>query len=366
MNESEEVPIPPGKRDWKWQLKNSVKDVKGLEKYISLTASEKDELQKCLENFKMSITPYYISLMDTGRKSCPIRLQAVPSFSELITRPEEDADPLGEEAQSPVKGLIHRYPDRVLMLVTYKCAMYCRHCTRRRVVGCGDAELSYDDISACVRYIRSNENISDVIISGGDPLTLPVKKLEYILRSVRAVKHVGIIRIGTRVPVVLPMRINDELVSMLRRYHPIYINTHFNHPVELSADACGALSMLADAGIPLGNQTVLLRGVNNDPEILKDLFLKLLRNRVKPYYLYQCDLAKGISHFRTTVDEGLAIMKKLQGNISGMAIPKYVIDAPSGGGKIPILPDYYSINGDKVILKNYLDKEYVYPNIAGG
>jgi lysine 2,3-aminomutase len=363
MNENEEIPKPPGgEEDWRWQLKNRIKDVKGLEKYIKVSEKEKEDLSKCLKNFRMAITPYYASLMDADDPNCPIRLQAIPTYNELNTSADEKDDPLGEDRQSPVKGLVHRYPNRVLLLTTYRCAMYCRHCTRRRIVGSEDIELNYEELNKCIEYIKSDPQITDVLVSGGDPLTLSDLKLEYILRSIRDIKHVEIIRIGTRVPVVLPMRINEDLVNMLRRYHPLYVNTHFNHPKELTEASCRALHMLADAGIPLGNQTVLLRGINNDTEILKELFNKLIKNRVKPYYLYQCDLARGISHFRTTVDEGLEIMRELQGNISGMAIPKYVIDAPGGGGKIPILPDFYKFEEDMVILENYRHEEYTYPN----
>lgn len=365
MNEKETIPRPPDQYDWRWQLKNRIKTINELEKYIAINNNEKRELEKCLKNFNMSITPYYASLMDVSDPRCPIRLQAIPTHSELNISGDEMDDPLGEDSQSPLKGIIHRYPNRVLLLSTYRCAMYCRHCTRRRIVGSEDLELSNSEIKKCVEYIRNNVQITDVLISGGDPLMLSDMKLEYIIKSIREISHVEIIRIGTRIPAVLPMRIDDKLVAMLKRFHPIYINTHFNHPKELTIESCMALGRLADSGIPLGNQTVLLRGINNNSLILKELFTKLLKNRVKPYYLYQCDLARGISHFRTTVDEGLNIMRDLQGVISGMAIPKYVIDAPNGGGKIPILPEYYKLIGDCVILENHLSEKYLYPNRVG-
>jgi len=362
MNENEELSKPPDMLDWRWQLRNRIENISGLEKYIDIDDVEKESLKECLKSFRMAITPYYAALMDKTDRNCPIRLQAVPTFGELVTCSDDMEDPLSEDSQSPVEGIVHRYPDRVLFLTTFRCAMYCRHCTRRRIVGSGDAELDHSQINDCVEYINDNEEIKDVLISGGDPLILSDGKLEYILKSLREIDHVEIIRIGTRVPVVLPMRIDEELVLMLKKYHPLYINTHFNHPKELTPQACTALAKLADAGIPLGNQTVLLKGINNDPALLMKLFGMLLKNRVKPYYLYQCDLAKGISHFRTSVDEGLEIMKNLQGNISGMAIPKYVIDAPGGGGKIPILPNYYRIEDDMVILENYRNEIYSYPN----
>ena len=362
MEENEDKAKPPDQEDWKWQLKNSIKNEKDLKKYINISEIEEVMLGKCLANFRMAITPYYASLMDPDDPCCPVRKQAVPDWRELLVSSDESEDPLNEEEQSPIEGLVHRYPDRVLLLTTYRCAMYCRHCTRRRVVGSEDIELTLKELDACIGYIRKNSQIRDVLISGGDPLMLSFIKLEYILKALRAIDHVDIIRIGTRIPVVLPMRITQTLADMIKKYHPVYINTHFNHPKELTSQAIHALSILADAGIPLGNQTVLLKGINNDPDILRELFTSLLKARVKPYYLYQCDLAKGISHFRTTVDEGLDIMSKLQGTISGMAIPKYVIDAPGGGGKIPILPEYYHMDGEQVILENYLHKTYTYPN----
>lgn len=366
MEDNEDKAKPPDWDDWKWQLKNSIKNVNDLKKYINLNETDQMLLEKSLRNFRMAITPYYASLMDPNDPSCPVRKQAVPDWRELLVSSDEAEDPLNEEDQSPIKGLVHRYPNRVLLLTTYRCAMYCRHCTRRRVVGSDDIELTLKELDDCIGYIRGNPQINDVLISGGDPLMLSCTKLEYILQALRAIEHVDIIRIGTRIPVVLPMRITKPLADMIRKYHPVYINTHFNHPKELTAQSVNALSILADAGIPLGNQTVLLKGINNDPDVLRVLFTSLLKARVKPYYLYQCDLAKGISHFRTTVDEGLEIMRGLQGTISGMAIPKYVIDAPGGGGKIPILPEYYHIEGEQVILENYLHKTYTYPNRVTG
>jgi len=350
--------------DWRWQLKNRITTTEELQKFIPLTPDEKSEIDQCLKKFRMAITPYYASLIDIHNPNCPIRLQCIPRIQELYIDPEELADPLGEERDSPVENIVHRYPDRVLFLLTKKCSTYCRHCTRRRLVGEEDYSISHSSLERALAYIRSNPKIRDVLISGGDPLILPDEYLENIISRLRQIKHVEIIRIGTRVPVVLPMRITERLLNMLKKYHPIWINTHFNHPAELTAASIKACTMIADAGIPLGNQSVLLRGVNDNAEILKQLFTGLLKARVRPYYLYQCDVAQGIGHFRTPVEDGIAIMKKIRGYISGLAVPTYVIDAPMGGGKIPIYPEYIvSMDENKVILRNYQDKIYEYPNV---
>jgi len=273
------------------------------------------------------------------------------------------ADPLGEASSEPVEGLVHRYPDRVLLLLTHRCSMYCRHCTRRRVVGENDCDLTNGKLTKAIDYIRKHSEVRDVLLSGGDPLLLDDAHLENIISQIRAIPHVEVIRIGTRVPVVMPMRITESLVGMLRKYHPLWINTHFNHPREITPDSSDACRRIADAGIPLGNQTVLLRGVNNDAEILKKLFTELTRIRVRPYYLYQCDLSQGIGHFRTKVAEGIDIMKHIRGFISGYAVPTFVIDAPGGGGKVPINPQYVeSMDDDKIVIRNYLDELYTYPN----
>jgi lysine 2,3-aminomutase len=340
--------------DWKWQLKNAIKDVATLKKIINLDKEEEKHLRECLQKFRMSITPYYAALMDSKNKKCPVRMQAVPRLSEVHVHPSDLKDPLHEDVDSPAPGLTHRYPDRVLMLVTNICSMNCRHCTRRRHVGHQDSHLSRADIDEALTYIRKNKAIRDVLISGGDPLVLSETQLEYVLKSLRAIKHVEIIRIGTRTPVVMPQRITPELVTMLKKYHPIYINTHFNHPKEITEEAYRACSMLADAGIPLGNQSVLLRGVNDCPSAMKRLMHELLMIRVKPYYIYQCDLSLGISHFRTTVAKGLEIIENLRGHTTGMAVPTFVVDAPGGGGKIPVMPNYMmSFSDERAILRNY-------------
>jgi len=316
-------------------------------------------LVEVTERYPMRVTPYYLSLIQSVGD--PIWRQAVPSTDELETG-QCCADPLDEEQQSPVPNLVHRYPDRALFMVCSECAMYCRFCTRKRKVGKEHMQINSDTIAAGLDYIRNHPEIRDVILSGGDPLLLSNERLEAILKELRAIPSVQIIRIGTRIPVVLPQRITQALVRMLHRYHPLYINTHFNHPDEITPASTKAITRLADAGIPLGNQTVLLRGVNDDPLVMRRLMQKLLMIRVKPYYLYQADLVTGTEHFRTTVEEGLEIMYALRGHTSGMAVPAYVIDAPGGGGKIPLLPDYLQSLGNEVLLKNYQGRDYRYPN----
>jgi len=311
----------------------------------------------------MAITPYYSTLIDEEDENSPIKMQAVPSIKELYVRNEELTDPLAEDLYSPVENIVHRYPDRVLFIVTYKCSMYCRHCTRRRIVGEEDFSINEETLEKAISYIKSNSNIRDVLLSGGDPLVMSDGYIENIIRRLREIPHVEIIRIGTRTPVVLPMRITDDLVNMLKKYHPIWINTHFNHPMEITEDAIKACTKIVDAGIPLGNQSVLLKGVNDKAEILKELFIKLVKYRVRPYYLYQCDLAQGIGHFRTKVETGIDIIRSLRGYISGFAVPTFVIDAPKGGGKIPVNAEYViSMDNNQVVMKNYKGDIYYYPN----
>ncbi len=340
--------------DWHWQMKNCIKDIDNLSKITNLDEKEIKDLEKTLEKFKMSITPYYAVLMDRSYKLCSVRLQAIPRIEELDDDESDMADPLDEDVDSSVPGLTHRYPDRVLLLVTSICSMYCRHCTRRRLVGQKDSHMSRDGITSAIEYIREHKEVRDVLISGGDPLTLADDYLEWIISAIRDIPHVEIIRIGTRTPVVMPMRITDELVGMLKKYHPIYINTHFNHYSEVTYEAKQACEKLADAGIPLGNQSVLLRDVNDCPRIMKKLVHELLMIRVKPYYIYQCDLSSGISHFRVSVSKGIEIVESLRGHTTGMAVPTYVVDAPGGGGKIPLMPNYLLSHSDKrYVLRNY-------------
>ncbi len=348
--------------NWKWQLAHRITNTEMLSEVLDLSEQEKTDITTCLKQFRMAITPYYASLIHPEDEKDPIRMQSVPSIQETLYCSDDLDDPLNEVESSPVPNIVHRYPDRVLLLATYVCSMYCRHCTRRRVVGEEDGTITESELEIALDYIRSHEEIRDVLISGGDPLTMNTKKLESIIAGLRAIPHVDIIRIGTRVPVVLPMRITEELLVMLKKYQPVWINTHFNHPQEITPDAERACTAIVDAGIPLGNQSVLLRGINDNAEVMKDLLLKLVHMRVRPYYLYQCDLSRGISHFRTDVDTGIDIMHQLTGYISGFAVPKYVIDAPHGGGKIPINYNYVLRKDDReVLLENYKGEKYHYP-----
>jgi lysine 2,3-aminomutase len=352
----------PEWNDWHWQYQHRVRDAEGLSRVLELSEAERGEIGECLKRFRMAATPYYLSLIHPHDLHDPVRMQAVPSIHETEVWPWEMADPLDEEGESPVPNIVHRYPDRVLFLVTRCCAMYCRHCTRRRLVGEEDYCISKEQIETALDYIRRTTAVRDVLISGGDPLTLSDERLEYILSRLRAIEHVEIIRIGTRVPVTMPMRITPALMAMFKKYQPIWINTHFNHPNELTPDSIAACGRIADAGIPLGNQSVLLKGVNDDAETMKTLLLGLVKARVRPYYLYQCDLSEGLQHFRTDVRTGIDIIQKLTGSISGFAVPKFVIDAPGGGGKVPMNPEYIvSIDDERVVMRNYLGKRYEYP-----
>jgi len=344
-------------KDWKWQLKNSISSISTFEKLIGNKFNEKEraDLELTLEKFPLSITPYYLSLIDAENfREDPIFKQSFPSPSELMVHQYEMEDPLAEDIDSPVDVLTHRYPDRVLLQVSNVCSMYCRHCTRKRKVGDVDSIPGKEAIRKGIDYIRENEVVRDVLLSGGDPFMLPDDYLDWILTELRAIPHVEVIRIGTRMPVVLPYRITDELVAMLKKHHPVWINTHFNHPREITSSAKQAVRKLADAGIPLGNQSVLLAGVNDCPRIMKTLVHKLVQNRIRPYYLYQCDMSEGLSHFRTPVGKGIEILESLIGHTSGFAVPTYVIDAPHGGGKIPVMPSYLiSWSTNKVVLRNY-------------
>jgi lysine 2,3-aminomutase len=340
--------------DWKWQVANRITSVDQLKKIINLTPQEEKDINETLKRFRLGITPYYASLMDPDDPRCPVRMQAVPVIAETHRGAEDMVDPLHEDADSPAPGLTHRYPDRVLFLITDQCSMYCRHCTRRRLAGEKDAARSMDDINKCLDYIRKNPVVRDVLLSGGDCLLVNDDVLEYIISELRKIPHVEIVRLGSRTPVVMPQRITDDLCNMLKKYHPIWLNTHFNHPKEMTPEAMEALRKLADAGIPLGNQSVLLRGVNDCPHIMRDLVHALVKNRVRPYYIYQCDLSLGIQHFRTSVAAGINIIEGLRGHTSGYAVPTFVVDAPGGGGKIPVMPQYIiSQSPERVILRNY-------------
>lgn len=343
--------------DWKWQMRNSIKDLETFEKLFGERFSDekREAFQKTIDKFPIAITPYYLSLINTNNKeNDPIFMQAFPSPLELDVMDWDMTDPLHEERDSPVPGVTHRYPDRVLLLVSNVCGMYCRHCTRKRRVGDVDSIPGRSEIMAGIEYIRNTSKIRDVLLSGGDPFLLSNDYLDWILAELRAIDHVEVIRIGTRTPVVLPYRITGELVKMLKKHHPLWINTQFNHPREITRSSREALARLADAGIPLGNQTVLLAGINDCPRIMRSLVHILVKNRVRPYYLYQCDLSEGLSHLRTPVGKGIEIMESLIGHTSGICVPTYVIDAPGGGGKIPVMPNYLiSWSTNKVVLRNY-------------
>ncbi|MDR0543974.1 MAG: lysine 2,3-aminomutase [Odoribacteraceae bacterium] len=340
--------------DWTWQVRHRVETLEELKRYIALTSEEEEGIRRSLQTLRMAITPYYLTLIDPTNPDCPARKQSIPSVQELHRAPADLEDPLHEDNDSPVPGLTHRYPDRVLFLITDQCSMYCRHCTRRRFAGHRDAASPVERVDRCIEYIARTPQVRDVLLSGGDALLVSDERLEYIARRLRAIPHVEIIRIGSRVPVVLPQRITPALVNMLKRYHPVWLNTHFNHPVEITAESRAACALLADAGIPLGNQSVLLRGVNDCVHVMKQLVHQLVKMRVRPYYIYQCDLSTGIEHFRTPVSKGIEIIESLRGHTSGYAVPTFVVDAPGGGGKTPVMPTYLiSQSPGRVVLRNY-------------
>ena len=339
--------------NWRWQLSNRINTPEEFEKVIPLTDSERKALSAS-HLFRVDITPYFISLIDPGNPDDPVRKQVVPTAAEMLPFTSMMEDSLAEDRHSPVPGLVHRYPDRVLMLVTTQCATYCRYCTRSRIVGDPAATFSRDEFEMQLDYLESTPQVRDVLLSGGDPLVLAPKILEEILSRLREIPHIEIIRIGSRVPVFLPMRVTTKLTDMLQKYHPLWINIHVNHPNEITAELAEACDRMTRAGIPLGNQTVLLAGVNDNVHIQRDLVQKLVRIRVRPYYLYQCDLVEGAGHFRTPVAKGIEIMEGLRGHTSGFAVHQYIIDAPGGGGKIPVSPNYMlSMSDHKIVLRNY-------------
>ncbi len=340
--------------DWHWQVQHRIRFVEDLQKYISISEKESSEIKELLSKFRMSITPYYLTLIDPDNPDCPIKRQSVPSINEMHISKFDMVDPLAEDIDSPVPGLTHRYPDRVLFLITDMCSMYCRHCTRRRFAGQHDHKMPDNRIDQAIEYIRNTKEIRDVLLSGGDALLVSDEILESIIKRLREIDHVEVIRIGTRTPVVMPQRITDDLVNMLKKYHPIWLNTHFNHPDEVTSESKKAIEKLADAGIPLGNQSVLLRGINDSVEIMRELVHKLALIRVRPYYIYQCDMSLGIEHFRTPVSKGIEIIEGLRGHTSGYCVPTFVIDAPGGGGKIPVMPNYViSQAPGRIVLRNY-------------
>lgn len=350
----------PNFNDWKWQIRNRLKSAQQLAEY--LPGLKFPHIDGVIQKFPMAITPYYASLIRKADISDPIFAMAVPQPRELVDPLFLCDDPLSEDEDMPVPGMVHRYRDRVLLIATTMCSMYCRHCTRKRIAGSRESCITQPRLRQVTEYLNAHPEVSDVIVSGGDPLTMSDESIEMVLSALRSVPTVQVIRIGTRVPVVMPMRVTDNLVNMLKKYHPLWINTHFNHPNEITPQAKQACAKLADAGIPLGNQTVLLAGVNDDARIIEQLCKGLIQMRVRPYYLYQCDLVRGVEHFRTSIRKGVEIMEYLRGRVSGIAIPSFVVDAPYGGGKIPILPNYIvSMSPSHTVLRNYQGLLVNYP-----
>ena len=352
-------------QDWIWQLKNRITTKEHLEQYMTLTAEEEAGIAHAGQKLSLAITPYFFNLMDRENPNCPIRLQMIPREAETKISAGEMLDSLGEDEHSPVPGIVHRYPDRVLFLVTDRCAAYCRYCTRSRLVSNAQDYNFHPEYEQGLRYIESHPEVRDVLLSGGDPLLLSNRKLEHILARLREIPHVEFIRIGSRIPVFLPQRITPELCEIFKRHGPIWMSIHVNHPSEATAELKAACDRLSFAGVPLGNQSVLLAGVNDDADTMKALVHRLLRMRVRPYYLYQMDLITGGSHFKVDVRRGLEIIKALRGHTTGYAIPQYVIDAPGGGGKVPINPDFVEeITDEEIVFRNYEGNVYRYPLTA--
>jgi len=348
--------------DWRWQLRHRITTLEQVKEILNLAPEEIEGIKHSKGRLALAVTPYFVSLMDPTNPNCPIRKQAIPRIEECHLSKNDMVDPCGEDKDSPVPGLVHRYPDRVLLLVTDQCATYCRYCTRRRLVGSNERPITQGNFEEVLKYLKSHKKVRDVLLSGGDPLLLENERLEEILSRLRAIPHIELLRIGTRAPVTLPQRITVGLVRMLKKFHPLMISIHFTHPKVISDAVKRACSELADGGIPLGSQTVLLKGINDKPYIIKKLVQELLKIRVRPYYIYQCDLATGTEHFRTSVATGIQIIEKLRGHTTGYAIPTYVVDAPGGGGKIPIEPVYMISRGKgKVVLRNYEGKTFEYP-----
>ena len=349
-------------RDWTWQLKNRLTSVEQIERHLVLTPEERAGCLFANQKLALAVTPYFFNLIDRDDPDCPIRKQVIPRADEQVVSEDEMLDSLGEDEHSPVSGLVHRYPDRVLFLVTDRCAAYCRYCTRSRLVSNAQDYNFHPEYEQGLRYIEAHPEIRDVLLSGGDPLLLSDKKLEHLLSRLRAIKHVEFIRIGSRIPVFLPQRVTPELCEIFKKYGPIWMSIHVNHPRECTAELRDACERLAFVGVPLGNQSVLLRGVNDDAEVMKALVHRLLRMRVRPYYLYQMDLITGGAHFKVDVRKGIEIIRALRGHTTGYAVPQYVIDAPGGGGKVPINPDYVErVTDEEIVFRNYEGKIYRYP-----
>lgn len=348
--------------DWHWQLRHRITTLAELEKYMTLTPDERAGCLFAANKLALAITPHFFNLIDTNNPQCPIRRQVIPTIQESVVAPGETSDPVGEEETMPVPGIVHRYPDRVLFLVTDRCAAYCRYCTRSRLVSNAQAYDFHPELEEGIRYIESHPEVRDVLISGGDPLLLSDAKIDYLLGRLRAIPHVEFIRMGSRIPVFLPQRITPELAAIFQKHGPIWLSIHTNHPKEITQELSIALERLSLAGVPLGNQSVLLSGINDNPEVMKSLIHRLLMMRVRPYYLYACDLIEGSTHFRAPIQKGIDIIRALRGHTTGYGIPQLVIDGPGGGGKIPINPDYIQAIHDGIIeLRNFEDRSYIYP-----
>ena len=348
--------------DWRWQLRHAVRSLSELAAALSLTEAARAGCRETADLFRLGISPYYLSLIDRDHPFCPIRMQAIPVQSEARVRPGELVDPLGEDKTRPVPAIVHRYPDRVLLLALDSCSTYCRHCTRRRITKGGEADLGRAELFRGIEYIRQHQEVRDVLISGGDPFLLSEARLEELLAPLRAIPHVEMLRIGTRVPVCLPMRVTPALAQLLRRYAPLFVVTHFNHPKEVTPEARAACELLVDTGVPVENQAVLLRRVNSEARIIKELSHALLKSRVRPYYLHQMDVAEGCEHLRTPLRKGVEILEALRGHTSGLAVPHFAVDLPGGGGKVTLQPEYVvEHRGTETVFRNFQGQTYRYP-----
>jgi lysine 2,3-aminomutase len=348
--------------DWRWQMRHAVRSVSELERHLTLTEAERAGCRDTASIFRLGISPYYLSLVDREHPFCPVRMQAIPVQAEGRVRAGELLDPLGEDASRPVPAIVHRYPDRVLLLALDSCSTYCRHCTRRRITKGGETELSRAELERGIQYVREHPEVRDVLISGGDPFLLSEERLEALLAPLRAIPHVEMLRIGTRVPVCLPMRVNAALAALLRKYAPLFVVTHFNHPKEVTPEARAACELLVDHGVPVENQAVLLRRVNSEARIIKELSHALLRSRVRPYYLHQMDVAEGCEHLRTPLSAGVSILEALRGHTSGLAVPHFAVDLPGGGGKVTLQPEYVvERRGQETVFRNFRGQTYTYP-----
>lgn len=348
--------------DWRWQMRNAVRDGASLAKRLSLTPDERAGVEETASIFRLGISPYYLSLIDPDHPFCPVRMQAVPVKAEARKRRGELRDPLGEDPKRPVEAIVHKYPDRVLFLALDTCSVYCRHCTRRRITHGGEAELNKAELAKGIEYVRSHPQVRDVLLSGGDPFLLSEERLEQILAPLRAIPHVEMIRIGTRIPVCLPMRVTESLAKLLRRFAPLFVVTHFNHPKEITPEARRACDLLVDHGVPVENQAVLMRRVNSDARIITELSHACLKMRVRPYYLHQMDVAEGLEHLRTPIEAGVKIIEQMRGWTTGLAVPHLAVDLPGGGGKVTLQPDYVlERRADETVLRNYRGQAYSYP-----